>query len=463
MDLGFETIGNATLICHDRGPVLVTDPWIDGSAYFGSWTFSHEIPQRQLDDILDCRFVWISHGHPDHLSGQSLKLLRDKKILLPDHVGVRIKQDLVEQGYDVTVLKDREWTELSGRIRVACVADYNQDGILLVDVGGKLVVNLNDASDYGWGRFVRKTVGEYKESFLLKLIGYGDADMINCYTEDGVFMTPLAGERPQLGKEIAYATEGLGATHFVPFSSMHKYQRADSVWADQYTTRLEDYTNGFESTRCDLLPAFISYDCAREVLDLIEPGERGAVALAPEEFGDDWSEQLEPDEAKQLTRYFKSFQHLEDHFDFIRFRVGGKEHSVDLAKGGFKRGVTFEAPRGSLMKSVEWEIFDDMLIGNFMKTTLHGDLPIRPLYPDFTPYVAKYGDNGRARSREELHEYFKTYRRRAPVDYLLRRLEYSSIDVFRSFISMDSPVYKAVRSVYRRAKTAGSGGLGWGR
>ena len=28
MELGFETIGNATLICYDRTPVLVTDPWI---------------------------------------------------------------------------------------------------------------------------------------------------------------------------------------------------------------------------------------------------------------------------------------------------------------------------------------------------------------------------------------------------------------------------------------------------
>ena len=35
--IGFETIGNATIICHDGGPVLATDPWLIGSAYFGSW------------------------------------------------------------------------------------------------------------------------------------------------------------------------------------------------------------------------------------------------------------------------------------------------------------------------------------------------------------------------------------------------------------------------------------------
>src|SRR5687767_5697306 len=52
MDIGFETIGNATLICHDQKPMLVTDPWFVGPAYFGSWTLSHEIPEQQRQAIL---------------------------------------------------------------------------------------------------------------------------------------------------------------------------------------------------------------------------------------------------------------------------------------------------------------------------------------------------------------------------------------------------------------------------
>ena len=44
------------------------------------------------------------------------------------------------------------------------------------------------------------------------------------------------------------------------------------------------------------------------------------------------------------------------------------------------------------MTCIEYEIFDDLLIGNYMKTTLHGD--VAGLYPDFSPYVAKFADNG---------------------------------------------------------------------
>ena len=51
MDVGFDTIGNATLICYDKGPVLVTDPWVTGTAYFGSWKLFTKIPDEQMEAI----------------------------------------------------------------------------------------------------------------------------------------------------------------------------------------------------------------------------------------------------------------------------------------------------------------------------------------------------------------------------------------------------------------------------
>ncbi len=237
MDLGFETIGNATLICHDAGPVLVTDPWLVGSAYFGSWTLSHDVPDEQMEHARACRYVWISHGHPDHLSGESLALLKDKKVLVPNHFGDRIYTDLKSQGFDVHVLVDRVWHELSPRLRVMCIPDYNQDAVLLLDLGGVLVANLNDASDRGWSRLVRRVFSGYQRSFLLALSGYGDADMINFKTESGDRIPPPAAARTPVGQTIARLAELYGATYFVPFSSMHKYQRADSIWASQYTTQ----------------------------------------------------------------------------------------------------------------------------------------------------------------------------------------------------------------------------------
>ena len=131
MKVGFDTIGNAVLICYDQGaPVLVTDPWFTGSAYLGSWNFSHEIPAEQLRAIRNTKYVWLSHGHPDHLQAESLEQLRSKTILLPDHVGKRIHDSLREQGFDVRTMTDRQWYPLSDRVRALCISDLNQDAIL---------------------------------------------------------------------------------------------------------------------------------------------------------------------------------------------------------------------------------------------------------------------------------------------------------------------------------------------
>ncbi len=416
MDIGFDTIGNAILICYDRGlPVLVTDPWITGSAYLGSWSFSHEIPPEQLTAIRNTKYVWLSHGHPDHLQAESLEQLRSKTILLPDHVGKRIHDSLREQGFDVRTMTDRQWYPLSDRVRALCISDLNQDAILLVDINGRLVFNRNDASDHGWESFARKTIKRYDVSFLLALSSrFGDADMINYFDEDGRRI-PARENVPSLGARNAHRTETVGARYFVPFSSMHVYQRSDSIWANQYRTSLADYAAGFRSKRCDILPAYLRYDCETDRTEEIRPAELPVVVRDPAEFGDDWDEPLEAADVAAAERYFSSIERLSAVLDFVNLRVGGRDNFITLGKRKFNRGVTFEAPRHSLVTALHYEIFDDLLIGNFMKTTLHGTWGPGRLYPDFTPFVAKYADN-RARqvgagARRLFQGVSPTYRR----------------------------------------------------
>ena len=80
-------------------------------------------------------------------------------------------------------------------MRVLCIADEGQDAVLLVDVGGELVVNLNDAQDRGWGALVKRVIRAFPRSFLLRLSGYGDADMINFVDDDGRRVPSLAAAR----------------------------------------------------------------------------------------------------------------------------------------------------------------------------------------------------------------------------------------------------------------------------
>ena len=46
-----------------------------------------------------------------------------------------------------------------------------------------LLLNLNDGSSLGWSKEIKKTISQYKNRFLMKLISRGDADMINFYNK----------------------------------------------------------------------------------------------------------------------------------------------------------------------------------------------------------------------------------------------------------------------------------------
>src|SRR5262249_18993825 len=265
-------------------------PWIAGSAYFGSWGLSHEVPPEQMAAIRGAQYIWFSHGHPDHLNAESLALLRERQVLVPAHVGGRIRADLESQGFRVRELPVAEWVALSPRVRAMCLPDYNQDAVLLVEIGDALLVNANDSLGMGWRPLIARVIRQHKRSFLLQLTGYGDADMINFFDEHGNRLPPAALERKRagalVGPAVAKLAASLGVPYFVPFSSMHRYQREDSGGANEGATSVDDHAKGFESKRCRILPAFTRYDVLADRAEPIRPKAMPARTLSAAECGD---------------------------------------------------------------------------------------------------------------------------------------------------------------------------------
>lgn len=443
-----STTGNATLVAYDGPPLLATDPWFgdEEPAYFGSWVLSHQIPRQLKEDILACNFVWFSHGHPDHLNPTSVERFKGKKILLADHVGSRIYKDLTPNGFDVTILPDRRWVTLSDNVRIHCITTRIQDSILLVDVGGRLFINLNDAGTRDCSRYIRSISRNYEHAYVMALSGYGDADMINIFEEDGTFVVPRAAKRPSIDAQFRNLCKATGARSVIPFSSFHQYQREDSLWAQAYTTPVDVLRSGL-SPDMDCLPPFSSVDC---VTGNIETPHHDRVIVTPRpaaDFGDNWSDQLEPEDVRALETYFARKERLQRHYGFVTFKVGGKEHRIQM-EGQPHRGITFEVPRGSLMSAVDYRIFDDLLIGNFMKTTLHGLKSLNEPPAEFNYSVAKYGDNGLAETEEEIVKYLAEYRRRAGVDYLLSALEDQSRNFITRFAAQDTQLYRMMKQLY---------------
>jgi len=442
--IGFETIGNATLTVFDGAPVLSTDPWIDGKPYFGSWGHSHSIPSEQITNVINSKYIWLSHGHPDHIDSASYIHFKGSTILIPDHYGDRI-YDYFNTHFDCIKLKSNEWFQISENVKIKSFADWNQDASLLVDILGKdLLVNINDGGLLGWSSTIKKIIKGYKNKFLLQLLNWGDADMINFYDESGSFILPQAAEKPQVGKQYSRKMHNLNCNFAIPFSAFHQYVREDSVHMNQFLTPLEKHYEGFNDKYGELLPAFICWDSNKEDYVKIKVEKLNSIILSPEECGDNYSDQLTKEDKEKITKYFNAFGTIPKYFGSIVFKVGGIDFGIKLSTK--LPSLQFELPRGSLMKAIKYEIFDDVLIGNFMKTTLIG---CPSLYPNFSPAVSKYGDNGLAKSKKELDKYFDYYRLNS-ADYWGDMLKFKTEGIVRSFISPQSKLYNIAKSVKQK-------------
>tara|TARA_B100000767_G_C19719731_1_gene516695 strand:- start:114 stop:1472 length:1359 start_codon:yes stop_codon:yes gene_type:complete len=448
-----STIGNATLIAYDHGdPILSTDPWFgdEDDAYFGSWTLSHEFPFRYKQDVLDSKYIWYSHGHPDHLNPGTLKRLEGKTLLIPDHVGSRISQDLSNKNFNITVLPDRKWVELSEDISVMCITTIIQDGILLMNIGGRLFINLNDAGTRGCTRLIQKESKKFDDVYLLSLSGYGDADMINCYDQNGDFIIPPAANNTRVGEQLSLTAKSVHANHVIPFSSHHQYQRADSIWAQKYVTPMHAYSIGLHEN-IHFIPPFVDLDCTSGKYYEISPQPISPTIFQPEHFGDNWSDELDPNDHLSLKNYFMEKEGIANRFGFINFVVGKKKFPVLLNKSLPGRGISFEVPRSSLMKAINYEIFDDLLIGNFMRTTFFG---LSSLYDfNFNALVTKYADNGRAKTLQEVQQYEDEYKKRVGRQYILDSFLDKSVNMLNRFLTnRESRSRRLLKSIYYKIK-----------
>lgn len=414
-EINLHSIGNATLIIEDEGTaILCTDPWLDNvRAYFGSWKTSHKIPEKHLNLIKESKYIWISHFHPDHLSLESLHKIkaREKIILLSEQYSNRVARDLRRMGFQVLELPARQWMRISDNVQIStfCIPD-TIDSVLLIRANDCLIANLNDTDLHPAISFVKKEVGSAKNSLLLKLAGYGDADMINIYENGSNFIEPLASQKPAPGMLLTTQARKYGFTHAMHFSSFHKYCRTDSEWANTYTTPENDLARGWDQS-VGYFKHFSSIKLTDQGFCLKEnhqPEENNLATLEPAQLSDNWDEEVTSRDLNYLQNYLKEFHATSGSSGILSFRVGSQlisENNVlDFTNERASKlsYFTLHAPRKSMSRAAKERIFDDLLIGNFARLYVYAN----PEKVSGSLKVAsKYIDNLCIKSSEELLEF----------------------------------------------------------
>ena len=440
---GFETIGNATVTIFDEIPVLTTDPWIYGKPYFGSWSHKYKIPNDQLENIKKSKYIWLSHGHPDHIDPDSFELYKEKTILVADHYGDRIFNDL-SKNFNCIKLKSNKWFEISSNVRIKSFSDWNQDSAIFIEICKKdIIFNLNDGAALGWSKEIKNIIKNYKNKFLLKLINWGDADMINFYNHHDEFIQPLAADKKPCGETYHHYMKKWNCNFAIPFSSFHKYSRQDTILMNKFVTPLKEHYTNFNNSVGEMLPAFIIWNSKKNNFIEINPEENNEEVFDSKIYGDNWNDDLDEKDKKTINDYFIKFEHLKKKFGFLTFKIGKSEFNIKLSNR--KEGIHFSTPRNSLIFAINYEIFDDLLIGNFMKIKL---INVPSLYPNFTPYVTKYGDNGLAKSERELKKYFQYYKFNS-TNFWLDFLKIKTENIIRPKLENYKKTYYLTRKIKR--------------
>jgi len=464
--LRFETFGNAIVQFQRGEEVLLTcDPWIEGTAYFGSWGIEAPLSDIQKSRVLRSKFIWISHGHPDHLHPESLALIpKDTaRFLLPDHYGSDIRDYLVGLGFKVQVLRYREWTSLDADLKVLCLDNENQDAILVAKFGDLLLINQNDSPPFGEQYFLKRLVRSHpNDKTVLAALCAVDADMLNIVDEHG---DSLAGP-PSLRKKgavwaVASYAATLGVKHFCCSSSQHVYLRPDSAWANRYRIGWEDMKEHWIRPAVALHEPYSTIEVEPLRFVANNPQKINTAAVPEGAPSEDWSKKLTEAEWSTVERFVAKLKLIKEKFDFIGFSVGGERRDYrlnDKSQGPrAPRGIVFSVPRAALVETMASGYFDDLLIGNFMKTQLVN----ATLYPYFTPRVAKLAGNAKVFTRQDYGRFLFRYLRRNPRAFANVRLAswwrnsaVVGIDSVASALGIRSLIKKFYRTILLRHPTS---------
>lgn len=139
-----EYIAHACLLIDTGDIKIATDPWFAGAAYCEQW---HVFPKPLNVAALaaaDC--ILLSHGHEDHLHEPSLREMPPQaRVFYPYNWYGGTKEYLESMGFaDVREAATQKTYRLTDKTSVTYIAN-NLDSIVVVESGGRVLVNINDA------------------------------------------------------------------------------------------------------------------------------------------------------------------------------------------------------------------------------------------------------------------------------------------------------------------------------
>jgi hypothetical protein len=390
-----RTLGHACLALYREGerPLLLTDPWLVGSAYWRSWWLQHYPDAEDIGWLATSAQVYVTHEHPDHFHMPTIRRLgRGPVYLFPALAEPGYLDYLTERGYRAEAVSPLRWRPVGEGVSILSIPVWNDDSLLLIDTPDALILNLNDAKPLAPVlRAIRRAADHIAKPRVL-LCSYSPASLVNSFF-DANGIVSLRPARHYVDY-ICRLCDRLAIDCYLPFASQAVFCRADSSWANDYRTTYEDLCRYWRS-QARLLPPYTTLDLGDFTHSSVAPRHYRSMAPARlaartrQRAAEEAAACVSADEAALLERKLNAFRWLLRLF-FRRgfaFRLGEQCLEYDPSRGRLRDGVSggrgdfvVEVPTLTMKEALRSNHLSDLGITMFVRIQLLRRIDPRKVY-----------------------------------------------------------------------------------
>jgi hypothetical protein len=407
-----RTLGHACFALYrkDENPLLLTDPWLIGSAYWRSWWLQNYPSAGEIDWLAKSSCVYVTHEHPDHFHMPTIRRLgRGPVYLFPALAERGYVEHMARQGYRSEIVVPLRWQVIGEGVSILSIPVWNDDSLLLVDTPSALIINLNDAKPVPPVlRAIRRAADRIGKPRIL-LCSYSPASLVNSFLDEAGIVS-LKPARHYVDY-VCRLCDNIAADFYLPFASQAVFNRSDSCWANDYRTTYQDLCRYWRS-RARLLPPYSTLDLAEfthhstppEQFQPIEPSR--IASLTRQRSVEEEAAGISPEDVAGLERKLNTFRWLLWPI-FPRgfaFQLGercltydalrGRLRDADAARGRGDFVVT--VPKLTMKEAVRNNHVSDLGITMFVRIRLLRQLDPRKVYALFV--LLQFDDYGHLRS-----------------------------------------------------------------
>jgi UDP-MurNAc hydroxylase len=142
-------VNHASFIFEYDGIKLITDPWLEYTAFDNGWALLSKT-KMQYEDFSQITHIWFSHEHPDHFSPPCLnkipKAYKEKiTVLFQNTTDRKVIEYCKKAGFgNIIEMETNKACALSGKVSCTCNPFSDGDSWLYIKTDTSSLLNIND-------------------------------------------------------------------------------------------------------------------------------------------------------------------------------------------------------------------------------------------------------------------------------------------------------------------------------